>query len=168
MNATAPLQPNSMTAQDLSTTAEPVARRRILVVDHDDAIRLSVCAQLTQWGFDAEGENNGVSGLTRLARTSPATAFAGMLLEMDMPILGGMAVLQEMKDRHPTIPVIVMARVPHIDKLRSAVRLWAQEYIVKPLDQELLKRKCTSAFHATLPDLRGSTPPIPHSQINGR
>ncbi|MCC6140969.1 MAG: response regulator [Nitrospira sp.] len=144
----------AMTEQNPSMTAASAVRQRILVVDHDDDIRLSVCAHLAQWGFDAEGEANGVSGLTRLTQANPATAFAGMLLEMDMPILGGMAVLQEMKDRHPAIPVIVMARVPHIDKLRNAVRLWAHEYIVKPLDTELLKRKCASVFRPAPTALR--------------
>lgn len=126
--------------------ADSLIRRRILVVDHNDDIRLSVCNQLTQWGFEVEGEDNGVSGLARLAQTTPSNGFAGMLLEMDMPVIGGMAVLQEMKDRHPAVPVIVMAQIPHIDKLRNAVRLWAQEYIVKPFDTELLKMKCASVF----------------------
>jgi two-component system nitrogen regulation response regulator NtrX len=135
-----------MIEQGPNILAEASVRRRILVVDHEDDIRLSVCSQLAQWGFEAEGEDNGVSGLARLAQTDPSTEFAGMLLEMDMPVLGGMAILQEMKDRHPAIPVIVMARTPHIDKLRNAVRLWAQEYIVKPLDQELLQLKCASVF----------------------
>lgn len=135
-----------MTKQEPHLSAESSVRRRILVIDHDDDVRLAVCRQLAQWGFEAEGEDNGVSGLARLAQTAPASAFAGMLLEMDMPVLGGMAVLQEMKDRHPTVPVIVMARTPHIDKLRSAVRMWAQEYLVKPFDPELLKLKCASVF----------------------
>lgn len=139
-------QHDMMAEQDSNMMTDSAVRRRILVVDHDDDIRLSVCSQLAQWGFEAEGEDNGVSGLARLAQTDPVTEFAGMLLEMDMPVLGGMAVLQEMKDRHPAIPVIVMARIPHIDKLRNAVRLWAHEYIVKPLDQELLKLKCASVF----------------------
>ena len=135
-----------MTEQEPNTLAELSVRRRILVVDHNDDIRLSVCSQLAEWGFEAEGEDNGVSGLARLAQTDSVTEFAGMLLEMDMPVLGGMAVLQEMKDRHPTVPVIVMAHTPHIDKLRNAVRMWAQEYIVKPFDPELLKLKCASVF----------------------
>jgi len=143
----ATLLPYGLTAeQEPSMVADSIGRRRILVVDHDDEIRLSACSQLTQWGFEAIGEANGVSGLARLAHTTPASAFAGMLLEMDMPVLGGMAVLQEMKDRHPTVPVIVMAHIPHIDKLRNAVRMWAQEYIVKPFDPELLKLKCASVF----------------------
>lgn len=135
-----------MTEQKLTTLADPLVRRRILIIDHDDKIRLATCTQLALWGFDVVGEATGVSGLTRLAQATPATGFAGMLLEIDMPVLGGMAVLQEMKDRHPTIPVIVMAQIPHIERLRDAVRLWAQEYIVKPFDQELLKLKCTAVF----------------------
>jgi len=55
-----------------------------------------------------------------------------------------------MKDRHPTVPVIVMAHIPQIDKLRNAVRMWAQEYIVKPFDPELLKLKCASVFSGRL------------------
>lgn len=137
---------DSMTEQGSNILAEASVRRRILVIDHDDEIRLSACSQLAQWGFEAIGEDNGVSGLARLAQTIPTAEFAGMLLEMDMPVLGGMAVLQEMKDRHPTIPVIVMGRIPHIDKLRNAVRMWAQEYIVKPFDPELLKLKCAAVF----------------------
>lgn len=139
-------QHDLMTGQDPSMMTDSLVRRRILVVDHNDDIRLSVCSQLAQWGFEAEGEDNGVSGLARLAQTDSVTEFAGMLLEMDMPVLGGMAVLQEMKDRHPTVPVIVMAHIPHIDKLRNAVRMWAQEYIVKPFDLELLKLKCAAVF----------------------
>jgi len=137
---------NMMAEQESNRAANSMIRRRILVIDHDDDIRQSVCNQLAQWGFEAEGEDNSVSGLARLAQREPATELAGLLLEMDMPVLGGMAVLQEMKDRHPTVPVIVMARIPHINTLRDAVRFWAHEYIVKPFDRELLKLKCASVF----------------------
>lgn len=125
-------------------------RPRILIVDHDDRARLAACHRLTQWGFDTVGEDNGLSALTLLAHTPPSHSFAGMLLEMDMPLLGGMAVLQEMKDRHPAIPVLVMADARHIGKLRDAVRMWAQEYLVKPLDTELLKLKCTYSFSSPI------------------
>lgn len=121
-------------------------RDRILVVDHDDQSRMAACHRLIQWGFDAVGEDNGVSALALLAQPTGSTCFSGMLLEMDMPVLGGMAVLQEMKDRHPAIPVLVMAEARHIEKLRSAVRMWAREYIVKPFDTELLKMKCAYVF----------------------
>ena len=126
--------------------AAPSLRRRILVVDHNDEMRLLACDRLRHLGFDAVGEDNGVSGLARLVQDKPCDPFTGMLLEIDMPVIGGMAVLQEMKDRHPDVPVIVMADVRLIEKLRDAVTMWAREYLVKPFDVELMKRKCALVF----------------------
>lgn len=120
--------------------------RRILVIDHDDDTRLIVRDRLLQMGFDAVGEANGVAGLARIANEFDGTPFAGVLLELDMPMLGGMAVLQELRDRYPAIPVIAMSHAILIDRLRQAVKLGATEYLVKPFDSELFKKKCLRAF----------------------
>lgn len=121
-------------------------QRRILVIDNDDDIRLAVCDRLAAIGFEATGENSGISGLTRLAREAPRAPFAGVLLELDMPVLGGMAVLQELLDRYPSMPVIAMSHSTLIDRLRQAVWLGAREYLVKPFDAELLRTKCLLVF----------------------
>lgn len=126
----------------------PLPRPRILVLDHDEDVRLAVCDRLAYMGFDAEGEDNGISGLTRLVQEHRDHPFSGVLLEIDMPLLGGMAVLQELKDRHPQVPVIVMADARYVQKLREAVNLWAHDYLVKPFDTELLRRKCHAVFGA--------------------
>lgn len=120
--------------------------RRILVIDHDNNIRLAVCDRLRAMGFDPTAENSGISGLARLAREAPHAPFAGVLLELDMPALGGMAVLQELRERYPSIPVIAMSHSILIDRLRQAIRLGAREYLVKPLDTELFKTKCLFVF----------------------
>ena len=70
-----------------------------------------------------------------------------------MPLLGGMAILQEMRDRHSEIPVIVTALSSEIKRLRDAVNLGAKEYLVKPFDAELFARKCRRIF----PDIVSST-----------
>ncbi|MGA6826225.1 response regulator [Nitrospira sp. NS4] len=155
-------------AQENPETVEPTAKpRRILVIDHDDQTRLEACHRLTQWGFDAVGETNALSGLALLAQATPDRPFAGMLLELDMPVLGGMAVLQEMKDRHPVVPVLVMAEARHIEKLRGAVIMWAREYIVKPFNTELLKMKCDYVFaDSASEDLRRTIVCIQRGQID--
>lgn len=119
---------------------------RILVVDHDDDTRLLVCDRLRQMGFDAVGENNGVFGLARIAHASGDAPFTGVALELDMPVLGGMAVLQELRDRYPDIPVIVMSHSMLIHRLRQAVKLGAREYLVKPFDSQLFRIKCLHTF----------------------
>ena len=119
---------------------------RILVIDHDDDARRIVCDRLLQMGFDAVEEDNGVSGLARIAHVSGDAPFAGVALELDMPVLGGMAVLQELRDRYPDIPVIVMSHSILIHRLREAVKLGAREYLVKPFDSQLFRIKCLHTF----------------------
>lgn len=135
-------------ASEQSSTMVPYSLRRprILVLDHDDDTRVAVCDRLAHLGFDAEGEADGVSGLARMVQDPQVHPFAGVLLEIDMPVLRGMAVLQELKDRHPQVPVIVMADARYIKKLREAVNLWARDYLLKPFDTELMRRKCQAVF----------------------
>lgn len=121
-------------------------RRRILVIDHDDDMRAIVSAHLTALGFDVVAEDNGVSGLSRLAYDQDRAPFHGLVVELQMPVLGGLAVLQEMTDRFPTVPVIVMSDAGHIAKLRQAIKQGAREYVIKPFDAELFRRKCVTVF----------------------
>lgn len=129
----------------IATKGVPMSHR-ILVIDHDDDARMIVCDRLQQMGFDAVGEANGMSGLSRLADESNRTPFTGVMLEIDMPLLGGMAVLQELRDRYPAMPVIAMSHSILIDRLRQAVTLGAREYVVKPFDSQLFRKKCLRAF----------------------
>lgn len=124
----------------------PASRPRILVIDHDDEARTVLCNQLSAFGFEAVTENNGVSGLSRVASDYETTPIHGLLVELQMPVLGGLAVLQEMVERFQTVPVIVMSDAAHVAKLRQAIRLGAREYLIKPIDRELLRRKCEGVF----------------------
>ena len=136
----------SSTTMQAPTQKDVPIPRRILVIDHDDDIRLTVCDRLLQMGLDAVGEDSGVSGLVRIAHESNGTPFTGVMLELDMPVLGGMAVLQELRDRYPAMPVIAMSQSILIDRLRQAVKLGATEYLVKPFDSQLFRKKCLRAF----------------------
>ena len=128
-------------AMEMTTT-----RRRILVIDHDDDVRGFLCDRLSAIGLEVAAENNGVSGLSRVAYDWETAPFHGVLVELQMPVLGGMAVLQEMRERYPTVSVIVMSGAEHIEKLRRTIKFGAREYLVKPFDAELLRRKCMSVF----------------------
>ena len=121
-------------------------RRRILVIDHDDEARDIVCEHLLGLGFAVASEDSGFSGLVRIAQEKERAPFEGLILELDMPLLGGMAVLQEMRERHPEVPVIVTAMSDQVKRLREAVNLGAKEYLVKPFDAELFTKKCRRIF----------------------
>lgn len=120
--------------------------RRILIIDQDEMVRTRLCEQLAGIGFLVAQEDTGPSGLSRITREAERAPFHGLLVELDMPIVGGLAVLQQVAERFPDVRVIMMSDAGHIGTLRQAVKLGAAEYLVKPFDPELLHRKCLSIF----------------------
>lgn len=124
-------------------------RRHIIVIDHDDDSRLILSDQLQAMGFEVHAEDNSVSGLARIACELPQAPSLGLIVELNMPGLGGMAIIQEVRDRYPDMPVIAMSHVDGITRLRHAIQLGAQEYLVKPFSPELFKRKCRQVFQPT-------------------
>ena len=120
--------------------------RRILIVDDDPQVRATICERLQAWGYEAVEADSGHAGLMRIIFDSVRHPIHGVLLDLHMPILGGMAVLHEMSEQHPDIPVIVMSEVNEIHAAREAVKQGAREYVVKPFDPELLKTKCLRVF----------------------
>ena len=118
----------------------------IIVIDHEEDVRQVLRDQLEGLGFKVFGENNGVSALARIAYEKRKTIALGVIVELELPVLGGMAILQELRDRHPDVPVMVMAHPEGITRLRQAIRLGAKEYLVKPFDSELFRRKCLEVF----------------------
>ena len=136
-----------MANQSIHTDTKPSAyARRLLVIDREDECRQTLCAQLRSFGFEVAVEQDGMSGLSRLVNDWNTAPFHGMLVELHVPVLGGLAVLQEMSERFPTVPVIAMADATHVAKLRQAVNLGAKEYLIKPFDAELFRRKCSNVF----------------------
>ena len=101
--------------------------RRILIIDHDEQTRKLLSEQLTGLGFAVTEEDSGISALSRLASEAANPPFHGLLVELQLPVLGGLAVLQETSERFPTVPVIAMSDANHVGKLRQAVKLGAKE-----------------------------------------
>jgi CheY-like chemotaxis protein len=135
------------TRQEASTAMEKASvRRRILVIDHDDDVRAFLCDRLSALGFEVAAENNGISGISRVADGRDTAPFHGVLVELQMPVLDGLAVLHEIHARFPRMPVVVMADSIHVSRLRQAMTAGAKEYLVKPFDPELFRRKCVNVF----------------------
>lgn len=127
-------------------SAKKAAGRRILVIDGDHDVRGILRDRLSALGFDVTAEADGPSGLSRIANDQPTNPFHGLLIELYLPGLDGLAVLQEVRSRFPSVPVVVMADSMHVANLRQAMNVGATEYIVKPFDSELFRRKCLSVF----------------------
>ncbi len=116
--------------------------RRIMIIDDN----LAICESLTVWletlGYDAISFTDGCSALATIALEAGRSPLDLVLLDMNMPGMDGMAVLQELRRRHRDIPVIMMSGGSGREAFVEAVRAGARDYVTKPMDLMVLQRKC--------------------------
>ena len=115
---------------------------RILVVDDEaDSARI-VADAMAGWGFEVVTSSNGREGLNVL-QTTPID---GMLLDLEMPVMNGWTMLDELRWQGYDIPVIVMSQEGNQTKLRDLLHEGAQDFLVKPFNPYLLLQKSLRHF----------------------
>ncbi len=114
----------------------------ILVVD-DEADSASFIAEAIEgWGFEVVTTSNGREGLDVL-HTMPID---GILLDLEMPVMNGWTMLDELRWQGIAIPVIVMSEEVNEAKLKNFLVEGAQDYLVKPFNLLLLMQKTFRHF----------------------
>src|SRR5919197_2373575 len=113
-----------------SVTLHPSSSRaaRILVVDDDPAVRLSLRLAGQKEGFEVAEAASGPEALDELARQRPDL----VLLDLMLPGPSGFEVCRSVHQRDPSLPVIILtARGDEVDKV-VGLELGADDYITKP------------------------------------
>lgn len=108
---------------------------RILVVDDDPAVRASLDRVLTTEGHRVEQAGSGVDAVRMLG----VDEYALVVLDLRMPRLGGLTVLQHVRNRHPEIPVVVMTGFPSIENAKESIELGAFDFLLKPLEPDRIR-----------------------------
>ncbi len=109
---------------------------RILVVDDEPQIRRVMRATLTGHGYFVADARSGEGALEKLA----AERFDLVLLDMNMPGMGGMATCREIRSRWDVAVIVLTVRNTEQDKVQ-ALDAGADDYITKPFNMpELLAR----------------------------
>jgi len=97
-----------------------VTATRVLVVEDDPSVRGLLHTLLSAEGYDVTTASDGLAGLVKAATTRPAL----ILLDLMMPDLGGMRVLEELRE-DPTLadtPVLVVTgKVDAVPAMRELV-----------------------------------------------
>lgn len=107
----------------------------ILVVDDDQGLLLSIKATLLSAGMP---EPALVSDSRRVFDLVQTQAFQVILLDLIMPHVGGLELLQQITASQPNIECIVVTAVDQATTAVQAMSLGAYDYLVKPLNSEKL------------------------------
>ncbi len=104
-------------------------KKKILIVDDDETVRLSYRRSLADIPCEVAAAQNGDEALREM-QNNPADV---VLLDLRMPGPDGLSVLGAIKRKWPESEVVVITGYPSLDSAITAVRLGAQNYVVKPV-----------------------------------
>src|SRR5579884_1557482 len=110
------------------------ANGSILIIDDEAAIRESLETLLAIEGYNVEAARSAEEGLAMLA-ASPRDL---VLLDFALPDRNGIEVLEEIRDRDPGLPVIMITAYGTVENAVKAMQAGATNFIQKPWDNEKL------------------------------
>jgi signal transduction histidine kinase/CheY-like chemotaxis protein len=110
-------------------------KAKILVVDDEKNVLVTVVAILQQEGYDVDAAPDGASALEAI-RTRH---YDLVLTDLKMPGVDGLAVLEEVRKRSPATVTVMMTGYGSVDSALEAVQRGAYEYLLKPAEVADLK-----------------------------
>lgn len=119
--------------------------KRVLIVDDDPVQRRLLEEVIKRLGFDTKTAASGEQALA-LLEDREANAISLVLLDLMMPGVDGMAVLERMRGKPGMPPVIVQTANGSIDAAISAMRAGAVDFVIKPASPERLEVSIKSAL----------------------
>jgi two-component system chemotaxis response regulator CheY len=110
--------------------------KRILIVDDSETIRNTVSSTLEGAGFVVLQAIDGIDGLAQLA----AHECSLVILDVNMPRLGGLEMLEKMQGdpKLSPIPVVMLTTEAHFTLIERAKKLGAKGWMIKPVKPENL------------------------------
>jgi DNA-binding response OmpR family regulator len=110
---------------------------RIFLVEDEPAIRRGVADVLRHSGYDVVEAGDGDRGLAEASRPDVDL----VLLDLMLPRKDGLAVLRELRQVRPAVPVIILTAKGSEDDRVRGLKMGADDYVVKPFSaRELLAR----------------------------
>ncbi|MBP8295263.1 MAG: sigma-54-dependent Fis family transcriptional regulator, partial [Burkholderiales bacterium] len=108
---------------------------RILIVDDEEIVVRSCRRILDDSDYVVESVQDGWEALRKVDETE----YDIIVLDIMMPKIDGLEVLQHVKERYPDVDVIMMTGLSQIQTAVKAMKLGAFDYLSKPFDPDELK-----------------------------
>lgn len=115
---------------------------KVLVVDNEEEFASTLAARLQLRNITSASAYSGGEALAAIADFRPDV----IILDLQMPDMGGLEVLSQVKKIAPTIDVILMTGRGSLETGIAGMELGAFDYLVKPVDLNTLLDRIADAF----------------------
>jgi PAS domain S-box-containing protein len=111
----------------------------ILVVDDEPSVRLVLRTALERAGYRVLPASNGREAID-VYQAQPAGAIAAVLIDMMMPVMGGMPAIQELVKINPNVRIIAASGIPDNEATAKAAGRQVRQFLGKPFSTDKLLR----------------------------
>jgi two-component system, NtrC family, response regulator AtoC len=118
---------------------------KIMVVDDERLVRWSLRQKCEEWGYRVIEAESGIPALKLAQQETPDL----VLLDVRMPDLTGIEVLDQLKKNGDARAVIMITADPQLDDVKAALKLGAYDFVGKPIDFDELHVTLKNALEAT-------------------
>lgn len=130
----------------------------LLIVDDDLTLAIMLRTWLSKQGFEVETASSVKAAGKKLLEDGP---FDLVLSDLRLPDEDGLFLLQWMKQKQVSTPVIIMTSYAEVQNAVEAMKQGAADYIAKPVHHEILLQKIQEVIRTPRPS---SPAPAPHPQ----
>lgn len=110
--------------------------KTVLIIDDEKSVRDAISMILSYENYNIINAEDGKKGLTIL--NEPEITIDVVILDVKMPVMDGIEVLQEIKKSNNDLPVIMISGHGTIETAVEATKLGAYDFLTKPLDRDKL------------------------------
>ncbi|WP_129598312.1 sigma-54-dependent transcriptional regulator [Anaerophilus nitritogenes] len=117
-------------------------KKKVLIIDDEELIRLSLQEGLKDFHYEVETAKDGNEALDKINHFEPDV----VLLDMKLKNENGLEIAKNIKKTNDTIEIIIMTAYGDIKTAIQAIKIGAIDYLKKPLDLEEINVSISKAF----------------------
>jgi DNA-binding response OmpR family regulator len=114
----------------------------ILIVDDEPNVRFIMERTLNQANYTITYADNGAEALSLLAEKS----YQVLLLDLHMQPISGIQVLADLRKNNHETEVIILTGYSDLESAIDALRLGAFDYLIKPVQPDILRQRVATAL----------------------
>ncbi len=121
--------------------ASPLAGLRVLIAEDNPVNMLIAVALLEQWGVQAVQAGNGAQAVSLVnAQADSGAPFDLVLMDVQMPVMGGYEAARELRRRHAAqaLPIIALTAAALASERDEALASGMNDFLTKPIDAQRL------------------------------
>lgn len=124
-----------------------MASKKIFIIDDEPSVQEYLKTILHNWGYETVGVENGLDAADKIVLENPDL----ILLDVMLPDIDGITLCRKFHN-HPKIsriPVIMVTSLSDATTIHDALLFGARDYVTKPFDHAILKKKIEEVLGKT-------------------